>query len=190
MRTHVGDDGGQFTLSTPIVAALGAVAGLLLGRAAPLWWMWVLAAGALAVWAWRVRRANGPSAGALACAAWVAAAAAWGVVSSHYVPADDVRRLLGESSRLAQFEGIVRGEPYESRSIDGAFAESDYRGPVTLFVLEVDRTLHDSGAMRDASGLLLVRVREHDHRVERGHRLRATGWLSPIGEPMNLGELN
>lgn len=190
MRTHVGEDGGGLTLSTPIVAAIGAAAGLLIGRVAPVWWLWVLVAVVFACWTWRVRRAHGPSAGVLACIAWLAATATWGVVYNDYMPENDLRRLLAEGSRLAQFEGIVRGEPYESRSVHGAFADSDYRGPVTLFVLEVDRALHNGAVMRDASGLLLIRVREQDHRIERGHRLRATGWLSPIGEPMNPGELN
>ncbi len=113
--------------------------------------------------------------------------AGWAAVWQHRLPTDDVARFVGDESQLAQITGTVDGEPYLSDPRRGVFGEFSYRQPSTVFVLRVDSIVVD-GAAQHASGRVYARVRQADHRLQQGDRVRVTGWLGPILGPANPGE--
>lgn len=162
----------------------GVAWALMLGIALGAWWgafWWWLIVGAVCT-AWYAQRRHR----AAALAAMVALGAAWCVVRQDYTAADSVARHVGGESKLARVEGVVVSAPTFSAPWRGAMGRFTYqREPNTLAVLEVERAQREP-----ASGRLLLRVRESDPRLGQGMRIAAIGWLSPVHQPLNPGELN
>ncbi len=156
------------------------VAGILLGAEIgwlSLWFVCAVLLTALGLW----RRHHAWWLGAI-----VACGAAWYVVRCDYTVDRDVSRFVGSESRLVRVTGVVEGPIVFSSPWRGAMGRFTYhREPNTLAVLRVDGVMDER-----ASGRLLLRVREMDHRLAVGRRIEATGWLYAVRPPMNPGELD
>lgn len=113
--------------------------------------------------------------------------AAWQVVRVHYTRADSIARYVGPSSQLAKVAGWVVDEPRLRSPVRGGFGRFNYESPATLFTLEVE-AVEEAGRWVSASGRLLVRIDQADHRIQAGQRIQAAGWLGPISGPRNPGE--
>ncbi|MCC6681538.1 MAG: ComEC/Rec2 family competence protein [Phycisphaeraceae bacterium] len=164
-----------------IAAVAGAwIVGILLG--AEIGWLslWFVCAVLLTTMAlWRRHRA-------LWLGAIVTCGAAWYVVRCDYTAENDVGRYVGSESHLVRVAGVVEGPIVFSSPWRGAMGMFTYhREPNTLAVLRVERVMD-----QQASGKLLLRVRELDQRLAVGRRIEATGWLFPVRSAMNPGELD
>lgn len=183
----VGVDPRLFTRPL-VVLALVWIAGIGLGRS--LEWLagWTVLAILLSVVALVLAKLRCDRATRCwAFLALVAVSAGWTVVRHRFLASDDIRQFIGAESQLVQVTGVVEGPTYLSSPQRGAFGQFNYRAPATLLVLKLDAIRLDN-AERPASGRLLLKLEEADHRLQPGERIRATGWLSGIMEPANPGE--
>ncbi len=124
--------------------------------------------------------------------AWVGVvvvAGAWTGVHEQRVSNDSVMRYVGGESQLAEVTGRVDGRPYVTDPRRGEFGRFSYLSPGTVFGLRVETVVVDGERVR-ASGRLMVRVRETDHRLRVGDEIGARGWLAKIDGPANPGEFD
>ena len=169
--------------------ALAWCVGIVLGSV--LAWLWVMIVGAAALMAGLIchRRGRSRAAAWLGLAALVLIAGAWLIVQRDYVSRDSVARFIHDEPVIAKLRGTIVSEPREVGGEQGPFGRFSYQGPGTLFELSVDAI--DAGAgFESASGVLLVRIKQDDHRPALGQRIEATGWMSAIGPTMNPGEFD
>ena len=176
---------------SPLVRlALAWMAGTALGWWLPILWMWwgvgLLATGASLVMAMRRRERGARCWGLVAV---VGLAAGWCVSHTAYAPSDTVARFVAEESQLAQVTGRVVTEPKLTTPNKGPFGAFSYRQPGTYFELDVS-SIVIGGSVEPASGVLLVKIDQADHRITKGQTIRATGWLAAIPGPMNPGEFD
>ncbi len=172
---------------TPV--ALAAVAGVTLGYWVAWFWVWVGVMGMALLgygFAWRRGSAGLKYWGWLAVVGWFAA---YLVLRTGYTSAHDLRGYVLDEPQLAVVEGVVHGAVRHRAASPGPFSGFDYRPPVTLTRLRVDRLWVDSEA-RAVQGELLLRLKRMDHRLVAGQRLKAEGWLQGFGEPKNPGEFD
>jgi len=170
--------------------ALAWIAGLVLGSLWPHPLMLAIAA----VFAWLVtlvllwRRADR----AVAWSALVGIAligGAWLVTQRDYVEQGHVARVIHDEPAIARVRGTVASTPRDVLPDQGAFGMYNYQGPGTSFELNVEEV--DAGqGFEPASGALLLRIKQEDHRPAVGQRIEATGWLSSIGPTQNPGEFD
>ncbi|MEM9416066.1 MAG: ComEC/Rec2 family competence protein [Planctomycetota bacterium] len=175
---------------------VGAVAGWLLG----VLWVWAALSSALfvssVVVGWRragdsaaVSARRHASAMWLALVALSCASAAWLVVKRDYIARDSVARFVYEEGAIARVRGTIVSTPRDVMPGKGSFGGFNFRHPGTLFELEVEGV--DAGrGFEHASGAILVRLKQHDHRLVLGQRIEAVGWLSAIGPTQNPGEFD
>jgi competence protein ComEC len=114
---------------------------------------------------------------------------AWLVVQRDYVAAHDVSRVIHDEPALAQVRGTIASSPRDIHPDQGPFGSFNYASPGTLFELDVD-AVNAGGGFEPATGAILVRIKQHDHRPRLGQRIEATGWLSAIGPTQNPGEFD
>lgn len=173
-----------------IRVALAMAAGVVLGAAAAVPIAW-LGAGAVALAVVMVmlfrRRDRGVR--AWSAVAVVCLSAAWGAVRDGWVAADSVARFVQTEPQLAEVTGVIDSAPWLRRTHDGPFATYSWEPPATLFVMEVEG-IGIAAAREAASGRLLVRIDEAEHRLRLGQRVRVTGWLAAVQGPMNPGEFD
>ena len=179
---------------------LAWVVGLLLGSMTGGLWIWAALCGVLAVASVAVgwfRRAESfvvyerrcRSAFWLALAALACAASAWLIVQRDYVADDTVARYIDDEGALARVTGTIASTPRAVSPGGGHFGDFNYRDPGTLFELAIDG-VDPGGGFEPASGSILVRLKQHDHRLALGQRIEAVGWLSTIGPTQNPGEFD
>lgn len=170
--------------------ALGWIVGTLLAAIGGSAWIWtMLAAAPLLVMLWFVFKGRDRAARCWGLVALVLIAAACCAGRTRYISEHDIRRFAGEQSQLAQLTGTVSGEPRLTTSRRGAFGAFDYRSPGTVFILDVE-TIEVRGETRRASGRVLVKIDQADHRVRPGSRVEVIGWLAAISGPVNPGEFD
>jgi len=119
---------------------------------------------------------------ALAFAGLVLGAGAW---AGHREAArlGELPKWAGREPRLLRVTGTVVTLPRVRVAESGPFAPYDYRPPRTDFELDVS-SLEDGGGRKPVTGRLRVRIADLPEApgaglpaVERGDRVRATGWL-------------
>lgn len=193
-------DWGEVARSLPVRLALAWMAGIMLGAGTGFLYGWlalaVLALAAAAGAWWRGTR-RGKAAGrgveALTLVAVICVSAGWFTASTEYAARRSVERVMpGEESggpALARVRGGVASVPRDVLPEQGAFGHFNFREPGTLFELELDAVDAGDGFV-PVDGAILVRIKEHDHRMKLGQRIEAVGWLSEIGPPQNPGEFD
>ncbi|MFI4860693.1 MAG: DNA internalization-related competence protein ComEC/Rec2 [Phycisphaerales bacterium JB063] len=180
--------------------ALAWIAGAVAGWVLSVLWWWVALSGAAlllsVVVGWRRAGDSGRSgARRRASAMWLAlvavscVSASWLIAKRDYISSDTVARFVSEEGALARVRGTVVSSPRDVSPTQGSFGDFNFRTPGTLFELEVD-AIDAGGGFEPASGAILVRTRQHDHRLALGQRIEASGWLSAIGETQNPGEFD
>ncbi len=164
--------------------------GILAGSAAPWLWAWLAAAAlCLGVTLWmfaRARQRGVRTWGTLCLFAW---GASWLIVHTQHTPGDDLSAYIGRESQLAHVVGEVIGPASTGDPARGAFAKFSYESPGTRFDLRV-QSVQVKGQSVPASGDLLVRIDQADHRPQPGQLIQATGWLGAISGPRNAGEFD
>eukprot|EP00752_Nemacystus_decipiens_P013963 g12399.t1 len=114
---------------------------------------------------------------------------AWFVSQRDFVATDHVSRVIHDEPAIAGLRGTVASIPREIKPDQGAFGAFNYQAPGTLFELEVDAVDRGDGFM-SASGAVLVRIKQEEHRIKLGQRIEVLGWLSAIGPTQNPGEFD
>ncbi|MEX0653721.1 MAG: ComEC/Rec2 family competence protein [Phycisphaeraceae bacterium] len=177
----------------PFVAlALACITGITLGHWLPWGGLWLAAAGgALTGMATMLGRGRRPAALRWGLIATVALMAAWHLWQAQPVTPAPVARYVTERAQLAEVTGVIVDAPYEAERDSGAFARFDYRTSRTLTVLAVETiVVGEPRRVEPAAGRLLLHVGQSDHRLRRGQRIRAIGWLGAIQGPSNPGEFD
>ncbi len=182
--------------SSPLVgAAICWMIGTMLGRWSdhPRVWLTVMmGCAAMGIYFhWRTRGAKNVSRTAIfffmlaiggAAASWygvrAGADSTWGVE----LPPNDL------TGRLVRVEGVIDEPPLMRLKTRGSMSRFDYHGPTTNLLLRVERIAGAGGAWTAAHASIIVGIPDYDGRWRSGDRVRCTGWLSAIGEPMNPGE--
>ncbi|XAM00725.1 DNA internalization-related competence protein ComEC/Rec2 [Phycisphaeraceae bacterium D3-23] len=188
--------GQRLLVRLAVAWMLGAVAGWLLS----LLWLWVALTGAVLVVSvvvgWRQKgdsdKASARRRGSalwLALVALACASAAWLIAQRDYIASNTVARFVYDEGAIARVQGTVTSTPRDVMPGGGSFGGFNYRDPGTLFELEVD-AVDAGGGFEPAAGAILVRLKQHDHRLALGQRIEAVGWLSAIGETQNPGEFD
>lgn len=114
---------------------------------------------------------------------------AWFIVQRDYVPADHIARYIHDEPAITALRGTVASAPCDVLPDKGAFGQFSYESPGTRFELEVEAV--DAGqGFEAASGRVLVRIKQHDHRPTQGQRIELIGWMSAIGPPQNPDEFD
>ncbi|MFA9479183.1 ComEC/Rec2 family competence protein [Phycisphaerales bacterium AB-hyl4] len=175
-----------------VFLAVAMMVGVLVGRAWPWGAMWVVAAGApMAGMGVMLLRGHGRAALIWGLLAVVMLMAGWQVWRAEHVAADHIARYATRPAQLAEVTGRVVELPSSPARDVGAFAAFDYRPPVTRTVVAVDGVaVGPARQFAPASGRVLLRVGEVDHRLKRGQRIRAVGWLGDVHGPSNPGEFD
>jgi len=170
-----------------VVFAICWIMGVALGHLPVSLAFWLILAGCFLVVAvaWGVRR------GPIAARSWsllavVAVAAAWTIVQQDRVAGDDVVRYLVSGSQLAQVVGVIDEEPRLTNPKRGDFGKFNHRSPATVFVVKIE-SIEVDGENQAASGRLLARINQADHRIRLGDRVRLSGWLRPMRGRSNPG---
>ncbi|MGB0767585.1 MAG: ComEC/Rec2 family competence protein, partial [Phycisphaeraceae bacterium] len=172
------------------VAASAWIAGIVVAAQWPSIWVWLGATAALlglSVVCWS--RRSDRAAGVLALAALSAVSGSWLVVQRDFVAADHVSRYIGDEPALVQLRGTVANEPREVKTDKGPFGRFNYQPPGTLFEYTVSSIDAGEGHVA-ASGRLIVRLKQHDHRPAVGQPIEVTGWMSAVGSTQNPGEFD
>lgn len=170
--------------------ALAWMAGIVLAAQWPSRWLWFGAAGfALLIAVVLLSRSKTRYAYAAGIVAFGLVGGSWLVSQRDYVQADHLSRVIGETPALAELRGTVASLPREVRPDRGTFGAFNYQKPGTLFELAVDAVDHGEGFV-PASGAVLVRIKQEEHRVTLGQRIEVIGWLSAIGPTQNPGEFD
>ncbi|MEM9109424.1 MAG: ComEC/Rec2 family competence protein [Planctomycetota bacterium] len=113
----------------------------------------------------------------------------WLIVQRDYVASDHIARYIHDEPAIASLRGTVSSSPREIKPDQGTFGAFNYQAPGTLFELSIEAV--DPGAgFEPASGNVLVRIKQHDHRLKLGQRIELIGWMSPIGPTQNPGEFD
>lgn len=113
----------------------------------------------------------------------------WFIVQRDYVQADHVSRYIHDEPAIAGLRGTVASPPRDVVPNKGSFGHLSYEKPGTLFELNIDAVDAGNG-FKPASGAVLVRIKQHDHRPALGQRIELLGWLSAIGPTQNPGEFD
>ncbi|MFK7790524.1 MAG: DNA internalization-related competence protein ComEC/Rec2, partial [Phycisphaeraceae bacterium] len=96
---------------------------------------------------------------------------------------------MHEEPAIAGLRGTVMSVPREIKPNKGSFGAFNYQKPGTLFEMRVEAV--DAGqGFESASGAVLVRIKQHDHRPKLGQRIEVLGWMSTIGPTQNPGEFD
>ena len=119
----------------------------------------------------------------------VALSASWLIVRAGYTEADPISIYIAQESQLAIVTGEVIERPRGTSAAQGAFARFSYQSPGTRTMLRV-HSIRIDGKDRPASGDLLLRVDQTDHRLALGQVIEATGWLGAVSGPKNIGDFN
>ncbi len=163
------------------------------GTAAGAWvggrMYWLSAAVVLLLAALVLLRRRSPRARRVALLAAMALAGSWTIVRTDYVPDDHIAHYLSKPAQLAHVTGRIASRVNVMAPQRGAFARFSYEPPATMFSLEVD-TLVIDGERVEASGMLLAKIEQADHRLREGDRVAVSGWLAPIDGPHNPGEID
>lgn len=172
----------------PTLAAAGFIAGILASQALnsfAAWWA-IAVVGLIGVTL--TRRIP-----AARTASWLAVmlgiGSAWAIARQPDPAGPTLVATLQHDGALAELEGVVVSEPYLGEGTAGPFAAFGYEFPTTRFELQVDRVWTDEGPV-EAEGLLIGSIKVADHRLRLGQRIRARGWLAPIGPRMNPGDFD
>ncbi len=153
-------------------------------------WGWLaLAAAALGLMGWGLRRQKRGWSWAWGLAATAALGGTWYELRVDHAPADDIARLIADEPVLAEVRGRVAGPAKRTSTAVGPFGEFDYRSPGTVFELDV-ASVTEGDEQRPASGRLLVKLEQVEHRLTPGATIAAVGWLSGIDGPRNPGEFD
>ncbi len=140
--------------------------------------------GVALLWRRAHRRAQWAGLVALACVA-----GAWLIVQRDHIDERSVARFIHNEPALAQLRGTIATTPREVAPEQGPFGAFNYASPGTLFELDVEAV--DAGdGFKPATGSVLIRIKQHDHRPKLGQRIEAAGWLSAIGPTQNPGEFD
>ncbi len=126
-------------------------------------------------------------------AAWAAMLcfAAFGTVrltAFQSVPANDIRRFVGQDRALATVYGRILTEPRSAQS-DWSFASVSFVDPPTSFYLKVDRIKATSGWVQ-ATGILRVQVDTPAPHLALGDVVTAYCWLYRFERPTNPGQFD
>jgi competence protein ComEC len=170
--------------------AVAWIAGIVLAAQWPSRWTFVAAAfAAMLLSGWLMHRRRDRAAYAAALVAFALVGGAWFIVQRDYVPADHVSRFVHEEPAIAGLRGTVASIPREVKPEQGTFGGFSFEKPGTLFELNIEAA--DAGAgFEPASGTMLVRLKQHDHRPKLGQRIQVLGWMSAIGPTQNPGEFD
>lgn len=170
--------------------AVAWIAGILLAAQWPSRWAFVAAAAlALLCAAALLIRRQTRAAHVAGLVALALVGGAWFIVQRDYVPRDHVSRVIHDEPAIAGVRGSVSSLPREIRPDQGTFGAFNYQSPGTLFELDVEAVDHGEG-FKPASGALLVRIKQEEHRLQLGQRIEVQGWLSAIGPTQNPGEFD
>ncbi len=173
---------------TAITAVL--MAGIVFGHLFSFFWVWLLASCVAAIGvAWMLGRRSERGVQTWATLCLLCLAAAWLILRSDYMFDHNLTAYIGETSQLARVQGELIEPPVSGSPKRGAFAPFSYEAPSTRIVLRVNRIEVD-GAWTQALGDLLMRVDQADDQLTPGQHIEATGWLSAIAGPQNLGEFD
>ncbi|MEM7680770.1 MAG: ComEC/Rec2 family competence protein [Planctomycetota bacterium] len=110
-------------------------------------------------------------------------------VLEHTRAVDSIGRYVGATAQLASVRGVI-DRPVtstERTTTAGGLGRFAYRAPGVATRLRVEQVRVD-GVWTPASGRLRLRLREPEHRLHRGLRIEADGWLTSIPTPANPGE--
>ncbi len=116
-------------------------------------------------------------------------AASWWVVRVDRIATHDIAHYIQAEPQLAQVTGTVDGPPHLTNPKRGAFGRFSYRSPGTLVLLRTD-SITLPGRTHPATGGLLVKINQAEHRINAGDRIRVTGWLRAADPPSNPGEFD
>jgi len=170
--------------------AVAWIAGILLAAQWPSRFVFAAAALlALSCAVWGVVRRRYTEAHVAGFVAFAFVGGAWFVVQRDYVPSDHVSRVIHDEPAIAGLRGKVASTPREVKANQGSFGGFNYQQPGTLFELQVDAVDVGNG-FESASGAVLVRIKQHDHRPKLGQRIEVVGWMSTIGPTQNPGEFD
>lgn len=188
---HTNKPGPLAELAGPMsLIMLAVIMGIVLGSRVGWLWMWLgLSAVLFCMTLWMLRRGCDKGVHTWGILCLVALSASWLIVRADYGPRHDLSVYIGEPSQLAQVKGVVLEPPSSGSPKRGAFARFAYEAPSTRIVLRVSE-VHVEGAWVEAHGDLLVRIDQADHRLRPGQRIEATGWLSAVAGPRNIGEFD
>ncbi|MEM6458910.1 MAG: ComEC/Rec2 family competence protein [Planctomycetota bacterium] len=165
--------------------ALAFAAGIAGGAWCPAFGVWFVVAGLGLLGCWRGWRRVG------LCLAVVGLGGSWSVLRAGGAADAAGPWVLGSEPALAEVEGVVSRPAVTWAGTAGPFAAFGYEPPRTSFEVRLDR-VRTAGGWREVPGrvFLRVRMRESEHRVRPGQRLRLRGWASAIGPPKNPGEFD
>ena len=170
--------------------AIAWVAGILLAAQWPNRLVFVIAALiAMSYGAWLVVRRRYTAAQAVGFVAFAFVGGAWFVVQRDYVPSDHIARVVHDEPAIAALRGKVSGAPREVKANQGSFGQFNYQRPGTQFELQVEAIDRGAG-FESARGVMLVRIKENEHRLKLGQRIEVLGWMSAIGPTQNPGEFD
>jgi competence protein ComEC len=126
---------------------------------------------------------------AVGLAAFSMIGGAWLITHRDYVPSDHIAQYIHDEPAIASLRGTVASPPREIEPDQGSFGAFNYQKPGTLFELDVAEVDVGEG-FRPASGGVLVRIKQHDHRPALGEPIEVLGWMSAIGPTQNPGEFD
>lgn len=170
--------------------AIAWVAGIVSAALWPSRWVFFIAAVvSLLVSAWFLMRRQSGKSYLVGLVAFALIGGAWMIVQRDYVPSDHVSRFIHEEPAIAGMRGTVSSMPRDVTPEQSSFGQFSYEKPGTLFELSVSAV--DAGyGFEPASGAVLVRLKQHDHRPRLGQPIEVLGWLSAIGPTQNPGEFD
>ena len=150
--------------------ALAWIAGIVLAAQWPNRWVFYVAGlTALLASAGLYLRRRDAQAYAVGLVAFALVGGSWFIVQRDYVPADHVSRYVHDEPAIAGLRGTVASIPREVKPEQGSFGSFSFEKPCTMFELNID-AVDAGGGFEPASGRMLVRLKQHDHRPAPGSR--------------------
>ncbi len=156
-----------------------------LGRGWADVWLTIASASAIPM-VWQLTRGRWRAARCWGVITAITVSGAWTDLSIHRVADDDIAGHITKTPQLALITGVVEGPLNPRDGPRGEFGRFGYRPASLSFVLRVESMVVDR-VDQSASGRVLIYFVQEDHRINIGDRIRVTGWLGPLRDPLNPG---
>lgn len=170
--------------------AVAWIAGIVLAVLWPNRWVFLIVGSfALLLAAWLMMRRKSSKAYLFGLVGFALVGGLWLIVHRDFVPSDHITRYIHEEPAIAGLRGTVSSTPRKVKPDRRSFGQFSYEKPGTIFELNIS-AIDAGNGFQPASGSVLVRIKQHDHRPRLGQSIEVLGWLSAIGPTQNPGEFD